>query len=159
MIKTCMKVVIDCDFAECMSDKELNSLSKQIMYCHSENKKSIKPVNLILTGWGDSSFQGRLNQHSAYNWGIDIYPKKEESGENQDEESKEEAKGESHSWYSQLFDKTKLVYLTADSPNTLESFDDDKIYIIGGIVDRNRHIKIYASTKQQSTRLDMPNSL
>lgn len=35
-----------------------------------------------------------------------------------------------------------LVYLTADSPNELSSLDPVKKYIIGGIVDRNRHKNI-----------------
>jgi tRNA (guanine9-N1)-methyltransferase len=34
--------------------------------------------------------------------------------------------------------KSKFVYLSADSPNMLESFETDNIYILGGIVDRNR---------------------
>ena len=37
------------------------------------------------------------------------------------------------------FPKDKMVYLTADSPNIIERFEKDHIYIIGGIVDRNWH--------------------
>ncbi len=32
----------------------------------------------------------------------------------------------------------KIVYLTADSEMTLERLEPDEVYIIGGIVDRNR---------------------
>ena len=41
--------------------------------------------------------------------------------------------------YHLEFPKDELVYLTADSPNTIETLDPSKIYIIGGIVDRNRY--------------------
>ena len=35
--------------------------------------------------------------------------------------------------------KHMLVYLTADSDNELGELDPAAVYIIGGIVDRNRH--------------------
>lgn len=41
--------------------------------------------------------------------------------------------------FQELFPKESLVYLTADSPNILQTIEDGKVYIIGGLVDRNRH--------------------
>jgi tRNA (guanine9-N1)-methyltransferase len=36
-------------------------------------------------------------------------------------------------------DAARLVYLTADSPNELTELKQDDMYVIGGLVDRNRH--------------------
>jgi tRNA (guanine9-N1)-methyltransferase len=33
----------------------------------------------------------------------------------------------------------RLVYLTADSPHVLHTLADEDVYVIGGLVDRNRH--------------------
>ncbi|KAG9492418.1 hypothetical protein GDO78_000752 [Eleutherodactylus coqui] len=40
--------------------------------------------------------------------------------------------------YVDLFPKDQLVYLTADSPNVLKTFDHNKIYIIGAFVDKSQ---------------------
>ena len=46
-------------------------------------------------------------------------------------------------------ERDKLVYLTSDSPHTLTTWDRSAIYIIGGIVDRNR-LKGATYTKAQA---------
>ena len=37
------------------------------------------------------------------------------------------------------YKKEQLVYLTADSTDEIKDLDPNDVYIIGGIVDRNRH--------------------
>ena len=43
-------------------------------------------------------------------------------------------------WDSAFVGKNKsLVYLTADAEEQLEILEEDGMYIVGGLVDRNRH--------------------
>lgn len=39
----------------------------------------------------------------------------------------------------ELWRPQDVVYLTADSDNVLQSLDDNKTYVIGGLVDHNAH--------------------
>jgi tRNA (guanine9-N1)-methyltransferase len=98
-------------------------MSAQLTRCHAENRRSLKTVEIYL-----SSLDGRLGDRMEtamrgvhYRWqGVHVSTDPYETMMNG----------------VQLED---LVYLTADSPNVINSLEQNKVYIIGGLVDRNRH--------------------
>ncbi|EEB09770.1 tRNA m(1)G methyltransferase Trm10 [Schizosaccharomyces japonicus yFS275] len=117
-----MRVVLDCAFDDLMNYKEINSLCQQVTRCYSANRTAIRPVHLYAT-----SFGGRLKERQEF-----------------------VLKGQQNNWkrmksveedYMEVFkeEKDKLVYLSADSENDITELDEDKIYIIGAIVDKNRY--------------------
>ncbi|XP_057765091.1 tRNA (guanine(9)-N1)-methyltransferase isoform X2 [Salvia miltiorrhiza] len=111
-------VVIDLEFAHLMTSTELSSLVQQIMYCYAINGRCALPAHIWLTGC-KGEMQNQLMRIPGYDrWLIE---KEDQS-------------------YIEAFQdqKENLVYLTADSENSLDELDLKSIYIIGGLVDRNR---------------------
>lgn len=96
-------------------------MSSQLTRCYAVNRLSTRQVTLRVT-----SLNGRLlqryqtvinNQHLRWK-NVKFSDKDYEiTDENRDD----------------------LIYLTADSPDTIEDLEAGKSYIIGGIVDRNRY--------------------
>eukprot|EP00439_Symbiodinium_sp_Y106_P019813 s1668_g2.t1 len=82
------------------------------MYCYGANRRAERPVRLVFSGIArGSKTHAGLSKQSGYDaWEV------------------QKLEGE--------YDK--LVYLTADAQKVLHSFDPEKVYVIGGIVDRNR---------------------
>ncbi|KAL2930356.1 hypothetical protein RDABS01_035766, partial [Bienertia sinuspersici] len=111
-------VVIDLEFSDLMTSNELNSLVQQIMYCYAVNSRCTSPCHLWLTGC-----EGNMGSHLHRLPGFDKWMIEKENQS-----------------YIEAFQdkKEKLIYLTADAETVLDDLDPDKIYIIGGLVDRNR---------------------
>lgn len=88
------------------------------MYSYAANGRAETPCRLSLTGC-KGEIRSQLEKISGFNnW---VMHKEEKS-------------------YIEVFQDRKedLVYLTADSGTLLEKLDISKIYVVGGLVDRNR---------------------
>jgi len=113
------QVIIDLDFEEQMNEKEKKSMVQQLMYCYGMNKRATHPLGMHFAGLRGETEEMLDNIGGFRQWlGVTVSSTPYEQDD--------------------TFDKKSLVYLTADSNNVLESFDSNKKYIIGGIVDRNR---------------------
>jgi hypothetical protein len=113
------------------------------MYCYAVNGRSANPAHLWLTGCS-GEMATHLQRIPGYDkWIIEKAAKP----------------------YIEAFEdrKENLVYLTADAEIVLDDLDMSKIYIIGGLVDRNRWkgITLKKSAEQgiQSAKLPIGNYL
>lgn len=113
-------VVLDCRFGALMTNRELNSLDKQLSICYGSTCRAFQPCKIALTGIkpGSATDEKFVKHIGVENWHWSRH-----------EADVEEVFSEQ---------KDRLVYLTAESENELEELDPNDIYIIGGIVDHNR---------------------
>uniref|UniRef100_A0A7S1BU27 tRNA (guanine(9)-N(1))-methyltransferase n=1 Tax=Corethron hystrix TaxID=216773 RepID=A0A7S1BU27_9STRA len=118
-------ICVDCAYAAqptsdaAMTQREMNSLSQQIMYCYSLNRRSRDPVRFSVTSLRPGTVvYDNLNKLQGFpdNW----IPRGFTFGDGKELDD-----------LTTLHDKDRLVYLTSDSENVLKEIDDDKVYVIG----------------------------
>lgn len=90
----------------------------QISRCYAVNRRAENPFIITLSNFINFREVLKLQYRDYEKWDIII---------NDNDKLKE------------IKDNNSLIYLTSESENLLEDVEDDKIYIIGGLVDRNRH--------------------
>jgi tRNA (guanine9-N1)-methyltransferase len=139
-LKSRFGICIDCPYEKKMTQKEYNSLAQQIRYSYAQNKRSPNPCQIYashLTG----ETRALLAREAGFpdNWNSRAFECSEVSVVEMMQQH-----GKS---------KEQLVYLTSDSTNELKQLNDDHVYIIGGIVDRNRLKREAISYAEQ---LDIP---
>jgi len=113
-----LQICIDLQFGEKMSDKEISHLAGQLRRVYGANKSSANPVKLSLVNLDENK--------RTYK----IFCDKNDGFENYILHRTEKSLTE---YFSSM--KEKLVYLTPDSPAPLEELNNDKVYVIGGLVD------------------------
>lgn len=119
-----VSVVIDLNFTDLMSESDAKKLRKQIFRCYSMNRRAKSPVQFYLTSCPTQMIEQLSESNSGFqNWDINV----------------------SQDSYLQIFKEKidSLVYLTADSDNVLPDSSEirkqNKVYVIGGLVDHNAH--------------------
>lgn len=112
-------LVFDMSYENYMNRREMENTVSQLLECEGCNRRSLDPFHLHFCN---------LDLHGGY--------------------YKELLKRYGDAWdnllitatdksYIDIFPKDKLVYLTADSPFVLNTFQHDKVYIIGSLVDKS----------------------
>ncbi|CAI5437570.1 unnamed protein product [Caenorhabditis angaria] len=111
-------IAIDCQFLAKLSPRGQQLTASQLQYLIKENRELPEPLKLYFVNY--------------YDYPEDL-EKKKLSGINSLEKVNPIISSDS---FSKIFPLEKIVYLSPDGEETLENVEDDKVYIIGGIVDR-----------------------
>ncbi len=114
-----LRLVIDCSFEPLMSISDISHLAKQLAYSYGKNRRVQSPLQFYFTSIGGQTKE-ILDKSGFENWDLHRHNKH----------------------YLDVFsdvEKENIVYLTSDSSNVIEEFDENKVYIIGGLVDHNHH--------------------
>lgn len=115
-----IKVALDFSFDHLMSQKDIAKCISQVLRCYSNNRRSQDPLQFYVVNFNGQS-QQEMEKHNGYRkWDVNFYEK----------------------GYLDLFEKESLVYLTSDSHNVIETLEENKVYIIGALVDHNSQ-KVY----------------
>ncbi|KAK2945762.1 putative tRNA methyltransferase [Blattamonas nauphoetae] len=115
-LKTGQRIVIDLSYSEIQTQSELKSLKTQLNFCYGTNNHTPTPVSLHLTSFGGKLKEEMESIVGFQNWIIETH-----------EQS-----------FLDIYPHNEIVYLTSDSPNSLEVLDKNCVYVIGGMVDHNR---------------------
>lgn len=124
-----LRLIIDCSFDNLMVLKDVKKLHKQIQRCYAENRRTLHPAQFYLTSHGGQLKQTMDEINKGWvNW-KDVHVKTDA--------------------FHEILKKEDLVYLTSDSPNVLQELDENKAYVIGGLVDHNHHKGITFNLAQE----------
>lgn len=121
LTETRYNVCIDLGWNQDMHEKEIKSLCRQLMYSYNAIRRcfmdGLRPLSLTICGIDDNIRPTLSTVANGWeSWPIKI----------------------SDEALTCVHDAKKIVYLTHDAEDVLESLNEDDVYVIGGIVDRNR---------------------
>lgn len=113
-------LVFDMSYESSMSKREVENTVSQLMEVEGWNRRATEPFHLHFCNLKpDGAYkQELLKRYGAEAWDRLFITTTDRQ-------------------HVDVFPREQLVYLTADSPNVLRTFDHSKVYIIGALVDRS----------------------
>ncbi|KAK2913332.1 hypothetical protein QQF64_030964 [Cirrhinus molitorella] len=129
-----LRLCVDLSMTDCLSAKEISRLASQIRRLYGCNKKALRPFHIFLTELNEDSllYKECVRMNDGFlNYLIDVTEE---------------------SWFH-LFPSENVIYLTPDASEALEYIEEDKVYILGGLVDETIQKKIsYTRAKELGVR-------
>lgn len=113
-------LVFDLSYEGNMSKREIENTVSQLMEVEGWNRRATEPYHLYYCNLQPDSYykQQLIKRYGPETWDRLFITSTDKQ-------------------HFELFPREQLVYLTADSPNVLRTYDHNKVYIIGGMVDRS----------------------
>lgn len=113
-------LVFDMSYESSMSRREIENTVSQLMEVEGWNRRAPEPFHLHFCNLQPNGtyMQELLKRYGAETWNRLLITSTDRQ-------------------HVDVFPREQLVYLTADSPNVLRTFDHSKVYIIGALVDRS----------------------
>lgn len=140
------RVVIDMDFEDYMTEHEISKAILQVGRIYAINRHSENPCQLYISSLKNRILEKMNTTNVGYkNWDINYSDKSYLDlfkGEGADETSENASL------------KRNIIYLSGDSHTNLPEVEDllkdtSKIYVIGGLVDHNRHKNLCQTRAQE----------
>lgn len=144
--KNKFRIVVDMNFEDYMTDSEISKAVQQVGRIYATNRHSESPCQLFITSLKGKIRDGFEKTNTGYkNWDANCseldYVSLFTSGQNGNNNSS----SSSGAVNNNNNNNNNFVYLSGDAEETLPTNvdeilkDESKIYIIGGLVDHNRH--------------------
>jgi hypothetical protein len=112
------RICVDLSLESCMSHKECSRLAQQLCRLYGSNRNADKAAHVYFTGINKSGFlyQECVRKNSGFeNYLVEMTEKS----------------------LLEVFNLEEIVYLSPNSANVLETVEDDKVYVLGGLVDES----------------------
>jgi tRNA (guanine9-N1)-methyltransferase len=180
-----ISLILDCDFDDLMTEKEMISLGSQVVRCYSDNKHAPYQAHIAISSFGGKlkeRYETVLTNHHLGWKGVtfleedfvkaaevmDGIMKSDEGGKlggplaglgkdkgfekvkatptteatlsSEESDKANDPASEEATTASEIpASEPSVIYLSSDSPHTLDGLSPNTSYIIGGLVDKNRH--------------------